>query len=1251
MSVEREPNAEPIPGYRLIEPLGSGGFGEVWKCEAPGGLFKAIKFVFGNLNSLDVDGARAEQELRALNRVKEVRHPFVLSMDRIEIVEGELVIVMEVADKSLHDLYQECLSAGLVGIPRDALLRYVRDAAEALDHMNEKHNLQHLDIKPRNLFLISDRVKVADFGLVKHLERSGASGFLGGVTPLYAPPETFSGAISGRSDQYSLAIVYQELLTGQRPFNGKNARALAHQHLNEEPELRSLPESERPIVARALSKDPAKRFPNCLAFVRALYTARSPSRPDSLHNIVMGPEGMRPKSLYDTMENMLLEQLPGEEGAASLGMESPPIPSEEVSQLGMTVAQPQTGALRPTVVIGIGSFGRRALQELRCRFLDRFGDLDKIPLVRFLYLDTDNDAVKEATRGSPELALRSTEVQHLPLQPVSHYRRRQLDQLSEWLPREKLFAMPRSLKTQGSRSLGRLAFADNYLRLIARIRREIQTACHPDSIYQTVSQTGLALRDNVPRVYVVACASGGGSGFFVDLGYSLRRLLNQLHHPEAQLTSFLFCGAPDDPATPPAELANLYATLTEVYHFSDPSVHFVAQYGSDGPRLVDEGAAYDCTYLTTLAHRTPEARRDAMAHLGSYLFHEMTTPLGARLERTRQVRGVLPFRSFGTFGVWFPRGLLLHLAARSACQRLLEQWQAADLDAQAVVSDKHVPAHDPLSAGLLMDEKPRITARDLLEAAQARVLADSELQPDALANRILELAGQQLDSSPRELLTRLLTTVEEQSQQMVAQDDPGAWARQALTRVQDWLGGGLQPPGVTNIGPQRKSRLTRALECAAGKLAEEWDQRFGSAAAGLMEHPGRRLALAEAAVNRFLRYCREAMEAHQQRLQQQSNKSQHSQRQLQNALDNCIEGMGGFSWFGGKSRRLLRVFIDHLAAFARQCLAEDTLAAVHQFYGFLQGRLADRLRDLTFCRQRLRHLQEALAESTGDPSASSNFSTDEYFSPSNPNGGLEYSPTPVLSTESFWASIRESATARVVLPDGVKDLEKAARRFLETLTEEHWTQLDQVFQDQVLSQREGLQKALLGTTDLVRHLMTPLITQAVHCLSNHLPTTDVAQVEFSVAASDSSSAPNGSSLGVRIRRYHALALPPLSPARAKRHSAVPQIVGAGTPIDRTPVLMEPPPSPKEDRCFLLVPASESGKRFGEETQLVLDDVQLVNVPGQADLMFCREQTEMSLEDLDRILTASRAAYRESASVPHSSPHARFDIQDWMPLDP
>src|SRR5438132_13641704 len=99
----REAGDEPLPGYRLIEPLGSGGFGEVWKCEVPGGLYKAIKFVFGNLNSMDVDAVKAEQELRAMQRIKDVRHPFICSMERIEQIEGELVIVMELAERTLHD--------------------------------------------------------------------------------------------------------------------------------------------------------------------------------------------------------------------------------------------------------------------------------------------------------------------------------------------------------------------------------------------------------------------------------------------------------------------------------------------------------------------------------------------------------------------------------------------------------------------------------------------------------------------------------------------------------------------------------------------------------------------------------------------------------------------------------------------------------------------------------------------------------------------------------------------------------------------------------------------------------------------------------------------------------------------------------------------------------------------------------------------------------------------------------------------
>src|SRR5947209_18762201 len=106
--------------------------------------------------------------------------------------------------------------------------------------MNQDYQLQHLDIKPQNLFLIHQHVKVADFGLVKDLEGTQAS-VTGGVTPVYAAPETFDGYVSRFSDQYSLAIVYQELLTGQRPFNGANIRQLILQHLQATPDVSPLP--------------------------------------------------------------------------------------------------------------------------------------------------------------------------------------------------------------------------------------------------------------------------------------------------------------------------------------------------------------------------------------------------------------------------------------------------------------------------------------------------------------------------------------------------------------------------------------------------------------------------------------------------------------------------------------------------------------------------------------------------------------------------------------------------------------------------------------------------------------------------------------------------------------------------------------------------------------------------------------------------------------------------------------------------
>jgi serine/threonine protein kinase len=268
MPITVQQGASPIEGYTLTRVLGRGGFGEVWEATAPGGLLKAIKFIA--IDSADPD--QHCRELDGLQKIKSIRHPYLLSIERFEVAESFLIVVMEMADKSLADRFEECVEAGLHGIPRDELLRYMREASEILDIMNEHHGLQHLDIKPGNLFLMGGHIKVADFGLVQPRKASLSRASLA-ISPPYAPPELFDGRVEPTADLYSLAVTYQELLTGSRPYSATDVRGLIFQHLKERADLSLLPSSDRPIVAKAIQRDVSQRFARCIEFVDALQRA------------------------------------------------------------------------------------------------------------------------------------------------------------------------------------------------------------------------------------------------------------------------------------------------------------------------------------------------------------------------------------------------------------------------------------------------------------------------------------------------------------------------------------------------------------------------------------------------------------------------------------------------------------------------------------------------------------------------------------------------------------------------------------------------------------------------------------------------------------------------------------------------------------------------------------------------------------------------------------------------------------------
>ena len=180
---------------------------------------------------------------------------------------------MELADRNLWDRFKECRAQGLPGIPRDELLGYMDETAEALDLMNNSTSCSTSTSSRRTSSSSTSTSRWPTSAWSKTSKAIQAS-VTGGVTPVYAAPETFDGWVSRFSDQYSLAICYQELLTGQRPFNGANVRQLIMQHLQAAPNVSPLPPADQPAIARALAKNPDDRHPTCLDMVQQL-----PGRP------------------------------------------------------------------------------------------------------------------------------------------------------------------------------------------------------------------------------------------------------------------------------------------------------------------------------------------------------------------------------------------------------------------------------------------------------------------------------------------------------------------------------------------------------------------------------------------------------------------------------------------------------------------------------------------------------------------------------------------------------------------------------------------------------------------------------------------------------------------------------------------------------------------------------------------------------------------------------------------------------------
>jgi TonB family protein len=255
--------------YEVLAEIGDGAMGRVYSAWDPAvSRVVAIKTIKAEYLTRDTAPEYMKRFRREAQAAGGLNHPCVVRVYDV----GENFLVMEyVEGKTLQVLIRE---QGHID-PAETL-RLLGPVAEAIDHAHAS-GIVHRDIKPANIIVQTDgRPKLMDFG-VAHVETSvmtTAGQILG--SPTYMAPEQIAGGeVSGGCDVYSLSVVAYEMLTGQPPFQGATITQVIYQvmHDSAPPPRRwnaDLPERYDEVFARALAKDPSRRFATATEFVAAL---------------------------------------------------------------------------------------------------------------------------------------------------------------------------------------------------------------------------------------------------------------------------------------------------------------------------------------------------------------------------------------------------------------------------------------------------------------------------------------------------------------------------------------------------------------------------------------------------------------------------------------------------------------------------------------------------------------------------------------------------------------------------------------------------------------------------------------------------------------------------------------------------------------------------------------------------------------------------------------------------------------------
>jgi serine/threonine protein kinase len=298
--------------YRLLRLLGSGGMGEVYLAEdARIEQQVAVKVIRAEATPYPDENATKEaarlfqREARAIAKLD---HPNILSLSDFgeETIHNNALSYIVMPYRKEGSLTMWLRQHGTSGIlsPED-VSHMINQAADALQHAHD-HGVIHQDVKPAN-FLIRERkgnrpdLLLADFGIAKFTTATATASQSVRGSPAYMAPEQWAGQPVAATDQYALAVMTYQLLTGSPPFQGRQEQVM-YLHFNAQPEppsmlnVRLTPEVDN-VILRALAKKPEERFPSISAFANAFQQAvtafNSPVTPKTPSISAQGGEDIR----------------------------------------------------------------------------------------------------------------------------------------------------------------------------------------------------------------------------------------------------------------------------------------------------------------------------------------------------------------------------------------------------------------------------------------------------------------------------------------------------------------------------------------------------------------------------------------------------------------------------------------------------------------------------------------------------------------------------------------------------------------------------------------------------------------------------------------------------------------------------------------------------------------------------------------------------------------------------------------------